>query len=187
MGEIEFSGGGDACIEIQFEGEQATTVPCAEEELEAELEADRQGRPAPGAPARIVGRASLAAGVREALFVVYTSRGRGVCWDVQVRRRDRGDWDPLECSRGSECLPVCLFFFDDSGRTAVAGTVSVAADEIQLDFGDGTIDRYSLTGPLLPNFRGQRMFVADTGRRPFPRVELLRDGDVIATSPPAPS
>jgi len=65
-------------------------------------------------------------------------------------------------------------------RYLLNGVVAARSDRLRMTLDDGRVVTYELTGPLVPHFPEYRVFMLDLGRDLFERIELLRDGKVIA-------
>jgi hypothetical protein len=145
--------------------------------------------PAPDTEFRVVARLRLSAprsGILE--LVTWRSRAGALCTLALARTAagDAGGVGPNgPCVPVEPCGRLCAEQgqIDVAGResTIVAGTVAADADVLRLALLGGGESLVRLDGPLVPGAPERRVVLVDLGRSSYGRVELLRDGRVVAT------
>jgi hypothetical protein len=187
--EISGGSGSEYCFSLQSD---KGTVKGQEEECDVSEGDDEAGLPADQPNARLLAELLIAWPGPEdrAVVISYESRGKGSCFNVQVLNL-RGDGAlPLNCDGGERSGPISLVATSKGdiaspAHTVLGGLVSSDADSIRITFARAAAATYSLTGPLARGFSRRRIFVVDLGRRSrYRRIELLREGTVLAVERP---
>jgi hypothetical protein len=153
-----------------------------------EEEYARAIKPATGSEPRAVAqlRLSYRGPQSRALLVAWRTQRDQLCLDAEEEDADGGSgggpFGPCADDRG--CGPICI---DLSGtglgmktRYHLSGVVAARGDRLRMTLDDGRVVTYELTGPLVPHFPEYRVFMLDLGRDLYERIELLRDGKVLA-------
>jgi hypothetical protein len=171
--------GGDGTVE-------RSVVPTNESVPDLVLE--MIARPAPPDVADAAPRlAALApAGRDDRQLALVISNGAGACrlWTyvtapASVRYGGMG-LSGGDCPRADE--PFALGVVAANRMTIVSGVVAVAAHDLAVTYADGGSERFTLTGPVLPEL-GARVVLFETGNRAVRELELLdADGRAIATN-----
>ena len=165
--------------------------PTPEELAQLKAEAQQQAdavRPAAGSEPRAVAKLTLGPDA-SARFVVWWNRDHALCTDVVEDDPDGGGDDGVggPCNPDSApCGAICL---DSNGGSSadgpmtylLAGSVDTAAAAIRVTVAGGASDVYPLTGPRVPG-TDRRVFMFALGTLDWRRLELIRDGRVVATS-----
>jgi hypothetical protein len=124
-----------------------------------------------------------------ATLIAWRARSGKLCTSLALRDHvSHGPSGPCvpETQWRNACDALCL---DRSGegvggelRYLLTGTVTARADELRITFLDGRTVRYSLVGPLVPEFPEYRAFMLDLGSQMYRRLELLKEGEVLERS-----
>ena len=165
------------------------TSPEMKEEIRRqEEEFTRAIKPAKGSEPRAIAQLRLSdrGPQARAVLVAWRTQRDQLCLDAEEEDANGGGgggpFGPCADNRG--CGPICM---DLSGtglgtktRYLLNGVVAARSDRLRMTLDDGRVVTYELTGPLVPHFPEYRVFMLDLGRDLFERIELLRDGKVIA-------
>jgi hypothetical protein len=164
-----------------------TPEELAQLKTEEEQRADAV-RPAAGSEPRAIANLTLGPDA-SARFVVWSNRDHVLCTDVITDDPDGGGDDGVggPCNPDSSpCAAICL---DSNGGSSgdrpitylLAGTVAADAAAIRVTLAGGASDVYPLTGPRVPD-TDRRVFMLSLGMHDWRRLELIRDGRVVATT-----
>jgi hypothetical protein len=124
-----------------------------------------------------------------ARLIAWRNRSGRLCLETQVEDVDGGPFGP--CIPGSPCRKICVQLEQTkTGSEALyllGGAVASSNDRLQVTTDDGRVATYGLTGPVVPEFPGYRVFMLDLGRSLYRRLELLAHDQVVAEESLSPT
>jgi hypothetical protein len=178
----------------------AMEKPCPEptpEELAKMVAEERRYheaiRPAPDSPPRVVAKLALQDGGEE-LFTAWHNGAGELCWQVDEVTTDGSSGGgpngpcvdaqlPATGMDVPRCATICLASGTTSdsnvSRYVLTGTVAADADALRITRAGGAVITYPLSGPIVGGER--RVFMVELGTNDWRKLELVRDGDVVAT------
>ena len=150
-----------------------------EELREQQLRSIERTRPAPDSEPRKVAR--LQAGDVTVNLIAWKTRAGELCTAVESWTGGTGSGGPSgPCLVAPGCPELCLRQWGSDDVWLVAGTVSSHADRLRIVWRDGAASEYPLTGPLVPGFPNDRVYLLGGKMTFFRELELLAGDEVIA-------